>query len=71
VARTLGILLVIAGTLALAYGGFSYTKASHDVKLGPIQFSVREKESVSIPVWGGVAGITAGVLLLLLGGRKK
>ena len=70
-ARTLGILLVIAGTLALAYGGFSYTKASHDVKLGPIQFSVREKESVSIPVWGGVAGITAGVLLLLLGGRKK
>lgn len=70
-ARTLGILLVIAGTLALAYGGFSYTKASHDVKLGPIQFSVKEKESVSIPVWGGVAGITAGVLLLLLGGRKK
>jgi hypothetical protein len=71
VARTLGILLVIAGTLALAYGGFSYTKASHDVKLGPIQFSVKEKESVSIPVWGGVAGITAGVLLLLLGGRTK
>ena len=70
-ARTLGILLVIAGTLALAYGGFSYTKASHDVKLGPIQFSVKEKESVSIPVGGGVAGITAGVLLLLLGGRKK
>jgi len=71
VARTLGILLVIAGTLALAYGGFSYTKASHDVKLGPIQFSVKEKESVSIPVGGGVAGITAGVLLLLLGGRTK
>jgi 5,10-methylene-tetrahydrofolate dehydrogenase/methenyl tetrahydrofolate cyclohydrolase len=70
VARILGILLIVAGTLALAYGGFSYTKASHDVKLGPIQFSVKEKESVSIPVWGGVAGITAGVLLLLLGGRK-
>ena len=70
-ARIFGILLIVAGTLALAYGGFSYTKASHDVSLGPIQFSVKEKESVSIPVWGGVAGITAGVLLLLLGGRKK
>ena len=70
-ARIFGILLVIAGTLALAYGGFSYTKASHDVKLGSIQFSVKEKESVAIPMWGGVAGITAGVLLLLLGGRKK
>jgi len=71
VARTLGILLVIAGTLALAYGGFSYTKASHDVKLGPIQFSVKEKESVSIPVWAGAGGIALGVLLLLFGDRKK
>ena len=70
-ARTLGILLVIAGTLALAYGGFSYTKASHDVKLGPIQFSVKEKESVSIPVWAGAGGIALGVLLLLFGDRKK
>lgn len=70
-ARILGILFVIAGTLALAYGGFSYTRASHDVKLGSIQFSVKEKESVTIPAWGGVAGITTGVLLLLLGGRKK
>ena len=70
-ARILGILLVVAGTAALVYGGFSYTKQSHDVKLGPIQFSVKEKETVSIPVWGGVAGIAAGVLLLVFGGRKK
>ena len=69
--RILGILLVVAGTLALAYGGFSYTRQSHDVKLGPIQFSVKEKETVNVPVWAGVAGITTGVLLLLLGGRKK
>jgi hypothetical protein len=71
VARIAGILLVVAGTLALAYGGFSYTKEQHDMKLGPIQLSVKEKETVNVPVWAGVAGITAGVLLLLLGGRKK
>lgn len=70
-ARILGILLVVAGTLALAYGGFSYTRQTHDVKLGPIQFSVKERETVNVPVWAGVAGITAGVLLLLVGGRKK
>jgi len=71
VARILGVLLVIAGTLALAYGGFSYTREQHDVKLGPIQFSVKERETVNVPVRAGVAGVTAGVLLLLLGGGKK
>lgn len=70
-ARIIGILLVVAGTAGLAYGGFSYTKDRHDVKLGPIQFSVKEQERVNVPVWAGVTGITAGVLLLLIGGRKK
>ena len=70
-ARIIGILLVVAGTAGLAYGGFSYTRDRHDVKLGPIQFSVKEQERVNVPVWAGVAGITAGVLLLLIGGRKK
>lgn len=69
--RILGILLVVAGTAALVYGGFSYTKDKHDVKLGPLQFSVKEQETVSVPVWAGVAGIGAGVLLIVLGGRKK
>jgi hypothetical protein len=70
-ARIIGILLIVAGTAGLAYGGFSYTKERHDMKLGPIQFSVKEEERVNVPVWAGVAGITAGVLLLLLGGRRK
>ena len=70
-AKTLGIVLIVAGTLALAYGGFTYTKDSHDVRLGPIQFSMKEKETVSIPVWAGAGGIAVGVLLLLFGGRKK
>jgi len=70
-AKILGIVLIVAGTLALAYGGFTYTKDSHDVRLGPIQFSMKEKETVSIPVWAGAGGIAVGVLLLLFGGRKK
>jgi TRAP-type C4-dicarboxylate transport system permease small subunit len=70
-ARIIGILLIVAGTAGLAYGGFSYTKERHDVKLGTLQFSVKEKETVNIPVWAGVAGIAAGVLLLVLGGRGK
>jgi uncharacterized membrane protein len=69
--RIIGIILIVAGALALAYGGFTYTKDSHDVKIGPIQFSVKEKETVNVPIWAGAGGIAVGVLLLVYGGRMK
>ena len=65
--KIIGLLLIVAGTLGLIYGGFSYTKDQHDVKLGPLQFSVTEKETVNVPVWAGAGAIAAGVLLLLIG----
>ena len=64
------IVLIVAGVLGLAYGSFSYTKQTHDVKIGPIEMSVQEKETVNVPVWAGVGAITIGAALLLLGGRK-
>jgi drug/metabolite transporter (DMT)-like permease len=68
--KIIGILLIVAGTLALIYGGFSYTREKHDVKLGPLQFSVAEKETVSVPVWAGAGAIAVGVILLVVG-RKR
>ena len=65
-----GVVLIVAGVLGLVYGGFSFTKETHDIKLGPIQLSVKEKESVNVPVWAGVAAIAAGALLLLVGNKK-
>jgi hypothetical protein len=65
--RIIAILLVVAGTLGLIYGGFSYTKEKHDVKLGSIQLSVAEKETVNVPVWAGAGAIGIGVILLLIG----
>jgi drug/metabolite transporter (DMT)-like permease len=65
--KIIALLLIVAGTLGLIYGGFSYTKDQHDVKLGPLQFSVTEKETVNVPVWAGAGAIAAGVLLLLIG----
>jgi hypothetical protein len=65
-----GIALLVAGVLGLLYGSFSYTKETHDVKLGPIELSVKEKQTVNVPVWLGVAAIAAGGALLLLGGRR-
>ena len=65
------IALIVAGVLALAYGGFSYTKETHQAKLGPIELSVKEKQTVSLPVWAGVGAIVIGVALLVLGGKKN
>ncbi len=69
--KIVAILLVAAGTLGLVYGGFSYTKDSHDLKLGPVELSVKEKKSVNIPMWAGVGAIVLGGLLLATGGRKQ
>jgi hypothetical protein len=64
------IALIVAGALGLAYGGFSYTKDTTAVKLGPIELSVKEKETVNVPMWVGIGAIVVGGLLLVLGGKK-
>lgn len=66
-----GIALIVAGILALVYGGFSYTKETHQAKLGPIELSVTEKETVNVPVWAGVGAIVIGGALLLFGSKKS
>lgn len=69
--KLVAMALIIGGALALAYGGFSYTKDTTAVKLGPIELSVKEKETVNIPVWAGIAAMVAGGLLLVLGGKSR
>ena len=61
------LVLIVAGALGLGYGSFTYTKATHDVKMGPLEMSVQEKETVNVPVWAGIGAIVAGALLLVVG----
>ena len=68
--RIVGILLIVAGGLGLAFGGFSYTKETTGMKLGPIEIKVQEKESVNVPMIVSAAGIALGVFLLVAVGRK-
>ncbi len=65
--RLIAIVLLAAGVLALAYGGFSYTKKTHDAKVGPLEISVTEKQRVNVPVWAGVVLVVAGAGILLTG----
>jgi len=63
--RMIAVVLLAAGVLALVYGGFSYTRQTHDAKLGPLEISVSEKQRVNVPVWAGVVLVAAGAGLLL------
>ena len=69
--KIVGIVLIVLGAVGLASGGFSFTKETHQAKIGPLQLSVQEKEQVNVPTWVGLAGIAVGVVLLIVPGRKK
>ena len=65
-----GVALIVAGIMALVYGGFSYTKETHEAKIGPIELSVKDKQTVNVPVWAGIGVIVIGGALLVLGGKS-
>lgn len=69
--KIIAIVLVIAGILGLVYGQFSYTKETQQAKLGPLELTVKDTETVNVPVWAGVAAIVAGGVLLLYSGKKS
>lgn len=68
--RLLAIILLVVGALALAYGGFSYTKDTQKAKLGPLEINVTETERVNVPVWAGIALMAAGGGILIVGKTK-
>jgi len=69
--RIIGVLLILAGTAGLIYGDFSFTKETHQAELGPLELELQEKETVQVPTWAGAGAIGVGVILLLVGGRRR
>lgn len=68
--RIAAIALIVAGVLGLVYGGFSYTRETHQAKVGPLELSVTENERVNIPLWAGIGAIVIGGVLLVVGRSK-
>lgn len=64
--KVAGLVLLVLGVLALVYGGFTYTKDTDKVDIGPIHIEAKDKERVNIPVWAGAASVIAGGALLIL-----
>ena len=65
------IVLIVAGVLGLVYGSFSYTKETHTAKVGSLKLSLKETETVNVPVWAGIGAIVIGGVLLFVGSRKR
>ena len=68
--KIVAIVLIVAGLLGVLYGKFSYTKETHQAKLGPLELSVKEKETVNVPAWAGVGAIAAGAAMLLVPAKR-
>ncbi|WP_432742632.1 hypothetical protein ABXJ76_18145 [Methylobacter sp. G7] len=69
--KIVAIMLIVAGVLGLVYDRFSYTKETQEAKLGPLELTVKDTQTVYVPVWVGVGAIVAGGGLLLFAGRKN
>lgn len=66
----IGIVLIVLGTLALVYQGFSYTTKEKAVDLGKVEIMADKQRTVSLPpVLGGIA-VVAGIALVVFGARK-
>lgn len=68
--KIVSIVLIVAGIVGLVYDRVSYTKETHELDLGPVELEVKEKRTVNIPRWTGIAAIVAGVLLLVVPRRR-
>ena len=70
VTRIIGVVLIVCGVLGVVFSSFSFTKETHEIKLGPIELAVMEKETVNIPIWASIAASVVGGVLVGVGGKK-
>jgi hypothetical protein len=68
--KVIAIVLIMCGVLGLVYGGFSYTKDTTVVKVGSLELSTKEKQTVNVPIWAGIGAIAVGGLLIVFGGKR-
>ena len=69
--KLIGVLLIVFGVLALAYGGFSYTKREKVLDLGPIEATTEKHKTVPISPIVGAAAVVGGIVILATGSRTR
>ena len=68
--KGIAIACIVIGVAGLAYGGFTYTRDSSTTSIGPMSITMKDRRTVAVPVWAGIAAVAVGAGLLLVPGRK-
>jgi hypothetical protein len=68
--KGVAIVLIAAGVAGLAYGGFTYTRRTHEAQIGSLELTLKDQRTVNVPVWAGVGAIVIGAGLLLIPAKK-
>lgn len=69
--RITGIILIVLGVIALAYGGISYTRERTIVDVGPIEARAETRETIPLPPVLGALALIGGVALMIAGSRRR
>jgi drug/metabolite transporter (DMT)-like permease len=70
-ARIAGMVLIVVGLVGILWGGFSFTREKTVVDVGPFKATTQERETIPFPPVAGAIALVAGVVLLVLPGRRK
>ena len=69
--KLIGILLIVFGVVALAMGGFSYTKREKVLDIGPLQATTEEHKTIPLSPIVGLAAVAAGIALVVVGSKTR
>jgi TRAP-type C4-dicarboxylate transport system permease small subunit len=64
--KIVAILLIALGVIGLLYGGLTYTRTTHEASVGPLELSIKDTETINVPVWAGVGSILVGTALFFV-----
>lgn len=68
--KTIGLILIVLGIVALIFGGISYTKKEKILDVGPIHASAEHQKTIPLPPLLGAVSLIGGVILLIAGGKR-
>jgi uncharacterized membrane protein HdeD (DUF308 family) len=69
--KLVGILLIVLGVTALAYGGISYTREEKVLDIGPLEATAERRETIPLPPVLGALALVGGVVLMVAASRKR
>ena len=69
--RIIGVVLVIVGIAALAWGGVFWTDRDTLLDAGPVEITSQEREGFALPPVVGVIALIGGIVMLVVPQRRR